>query len=192
LFWLKVEWSKDKGTTVTSGSGLLTLTTFDDYNSTSISLVPRVPLSDLKMLNKNGSKNGLSFEMMFHQSRLASFTDWPFPETSKCSANTMAMSGFYKLNPSYDCVKCFFCEKELEGWEEGDDPFQEHKQHVPSCPFVKDFDSPPTSYSVYQMMDWLSIKCENLLRKEEDVSSYSKSFQLHLKGAPKDLAKKVK
>lgn len=50
----------------------------------------------------------------------------------------MAKSGFIHT-PSENCpdiAKCFFCLKELEGWEPEDDPEKEHKSHSPSCNFI--------------------------------------------------------
>lgn len=51
----------------------------------------------------------------------------------------MAEAGFIytgsKQEP--DSVKCFFCDKSLDGWESNDDPWKEHIQHAPDCAFAK-------------------------------------------------------
>lgn len=69
--------------------------------------------------------------------RLRSFQElgWPYQD-GICSAERMAIAGFYKLN-EHDDVKCAFCLKELCGWEQGDDPWKEHLDHSPQCLFAK-------------------------------------------------------
>lgn len=43
----------------------------------------------------------------------------------------MAKAGFYFCSPKSngDCVRCFCCFKELEGWEQEDDPWKEHQRN---------------------------------------------------------------
>ncbi|XP_046722393.1 baculoviral IAP repeat-containing protein 5-like isoform X3 [Silurus meridionalis] len=51
---------------------------------------------------------------------------------------TMAKAGFIHT-PTDNCpdvAQCFFCYKELEGWEPDDDPLKEHKSHSPACNFI--------------------------------------------------------
>lgn len=51
----------------------------------------------------------------------------------------LAAAGFYKCNPNKDggddCA-CFYCGKELDGWDAEDDPFKEHKSHSQNCKFI--------------------------------------------------------
>ena len=46
-----------------------------------------------------------------------------------------AQAGFYfkprDKNP--DNVTCFLCDKNMDGWEEDDDPLAEHLKHSPDC-----------------------------------------------------------
>lgn len=35
-----------------------------------------------------------------------------------------------------DFVKCFYCNGGLSNWEQGDDPWLEHKKYFPECGFV--------------------------------------------------------
>ena len=81
----------------------------------------------------------IEFTMHSYDNRLQSFQDWPFKKRSKCVAEKMAKAGFYHTpTTDYpDCVTCFACMKELDGWEQNDDPFQEHQKHSSSCPFIK-------------------------------------------------------
>ena len=57
---------------------------------------------------------------------------WPHPLSFKANPETLGAAGFF-YNPSYDgpdSVTCYFCDKELEGWEEDDDP---HAIHWKKC-----------------------------------------------------------
>ncbi|XP_015199963.1 baculoviral IAP repeat-containing protein 5b [Lepisosteus oculatus] len=78
--------------------------------------------------------------------RLETFKDWPFLEDCKCTPERMALAGFVhcpsESEPDVAC--CFFCLKELEGWEPDDDPWYEHAKRSPHCGFLnmkKDFDT---------------------------------------------------
>ena len=67
-----------------------------------------------------------------------SFTDWPFTEAegATCTAERMAAAGFYlaPTDDEPDLARCFFCRRELDGWEPEDDPMSEHRRR--DCPFV--------------------------------------------------------
>ncbi|XP_067421464.1 baculoviral IAP repeat-containing protein 5-like [Emydura macquarii macquarii] len=72
------------------------------------------------------------------ESRLATYCSWPFTEDCACTPERMAAAGFIHC-PSEngpDVVQCFFCFKELEGWEPEDEPMVEHKKHSPGCAFL--------------------------------------------------------
>lgn len=47
----------------------------------------------------------------------------------------LARAGFYfKPGPdNLDNCVCFICDRNLDGWEEGDNPFLEHVSHGPDC-----------------------------------------------------------
>ena len=49
----------------------------------------------------------------------------------------MCDAGFYMVESeeSEDLARCYYCRRELDGWEEEDDPWQEHKRR--DCPFIK-------------------------------------------------------
>jgi len=36
-----------------------------------------------------------------------------------------------------DSAQCFFCGKQLDGWEEYDNPFEEHYNHAKDCEFAQ-------------------------------------------------------
>ncbi|XP_030051327.1 baculoviral IAP repeat-containing protein 5.1 [Microcaecilia unicolor] len=99
-------------------------------------------LSDLSL----ASKHLLEFERMYdYENRLKTFTDWPFTEGCQCTPENMSRAGFIHC-PSEnepDVVQCFFCLKELEGWEPDDDPWMEHCTRSADCAFItlhKNFD----------------------------------------------------
>ncbi|XP_053496459.1 baculoviral IAP repeat-containing protein 5a [Ictalurus furcatus] len=74
----------------------------------------------------------------FYENRLSTFDGWPFQEDCVCTPENMAKAGFIHVpsENSPDIAQCFFCLKELEGWEPEDDPEKEHKAHSPSCNFI--------------------------------------------------------
>lgn len=51
----------------------------------------------------------------------------------------MAEAGFYLIatDEESDAAQCFICCKQLDGWEPTDDPWEEHRNHSSSCPFVE-------------------------------------------------------
>ncbi len=50
----------------------------------------------------------------------------------------MADAGFYFIGTARepDLVRCYWCRKELDGWEPTDDPMEEHRRRD-QCPFIK-------------------------------------------------------
>ncbi|KAK2876241.1 hypothetical protein QQF64_004992 [Cirrhinus molitorella] len=77
-------------------------------------------------------------KMYFYENRLQTFVGWPFDEGCICTPENMAKAGFIHTpsENSPDIAQCFFCLKELEGWEPEDDPEKEHKTHSSTCDFI--------------------------------------------------------
>jgi len=48
----------------------------------------------------------------------------------------MAEAGFYHVGTEKepDLVRCYWCRRELDGWEPTDDPLEEHRRRP--CPFI--------------------------------------------------------
>lgn len=74
-----------------------------------------------------------------YDARLASYAPptkrskagWPHKSPSP---HDLAKAGFYyKASSGKDNVQCFMCERQLDGWEEDDDPLQEHLKHGSDC-----------------------------------------------------------
>ncbi len=81
---------------------------------------------------------GDDFQFNQVENRLKSFKDWPYTaeDDSPCTADKMAAAGFYLVGGESepDLVRCFWCRRELDGWEPTDDPMAEHARRP--CPFV--------------------------------------------------------
>ncbi|XP_020392655.1 baculoviral IAP repeat-containing protein 5a [Rhincodon typus] len=74
----------------------------------------------------------------YYQERLDTFKNWPFTNDCVCTPENMAAAGFIHT-PSEngpDVAQCFFCYKELEGWEPQDEPLVEHQSHSSKCAFI--------------------------------------------------------
>ena len=64
--------------------------------------------------------------------RVKTFKSWPFRTPNPL---VLAKAGFFYFNDG-DKVQCAFCLGIIGQWEKNDDPFVEHKNHFPRCPFV--------------------------------------------------------
>ena len=83
----------------------------------------------------------LDDRIMVHvNARLKTFKNWPFTDgDSTCTPTRMAEAGFYCCGGENepDLVRCYFCRKELDGWEPEDDPWKEHASHTRGkCAYV--------------------------------------------------------
>lgn len=60
---------------------------------------------------------------------------WPHKSPS---AEAVALAGFYyqPQKTGDDNVVCYLCDRYLDGWEEDDDPIEEHLQHSPECGYA--------------------------------------------------------
>ncbi|EAA12739.3 AGAP008420-PA, partial [Anopheles gambiae str. PEST] len=111
---------------------------------------------------------------LLQEDREKSFKHWPFSDDKQCSIQKMAEAGFYwhGTETEIDIAACFVCGKELDGWEESDDPWSEHRKHAPQCPFVK-FGRPETHLTV------MDGKCY-WLNDEEKIKLTDITFALNL------------
>jgi len=76
-------------------------------------------------------------DLFFYKKRLKTFKKWPFQHPSKCTKENVAAAGFHFIGTKKepDLVQCVVCFKELDGWEEDDDPWEEHSRRT-NCPFI--------------------------------------------------------
>lgn len=89
---------------------------------------------------------------------------WPFGEDSSCSVVKVVEAGFRYIEGSEDSTMCVVCQKELEGWEEGDSPREEHQRHSPQCPFLLIAD--PYKLTVRQVLQLESQAMEYIKEKK--------------------------
>merc|ERR1712098_895045 len=88
----------------------------------------------------------------------------------------MAEAGFYFCGGDNepDLVRCYFCRKELDGWEPEDDPWEEHKSHTRGkCPYVN-LGKRPHELSVHDVLGKLEperAKC--LINKIFEIGKLS-------------------
>ncbi|XP_034247941.1 baculoviral IAP repeat-containing protein 5-like [Thrips palmi] len=97
----------------------------------------------------------------FEADRLKSFKRWPFKK-GPCNPVQMAEAGFYFIGSKSepDLARCYVCCKELDGWEEHDNPWLEHKKHAPKCPYVL-LDKKPADLTV---KDMYTLEAERMKR----------------------------
>uniref|UniRef100_A0A3Q4B4A0 E3 ubiquitin-protein ligase XIAP n=1 Tax=Mola mola TaxID=94237 RepID=A0A3Q4B4A0_MOLML len=106
-----------------------TLTNGSSYNEAA---------EDMEYLLRTGqvvdeSTYPLAPHMKSEEARLNSFISWP--PTVPIRPGDLAQAGLYYLGTD-DRVQCFCCNGILAYWEEGDDPWEEHAKHFPSCFFI--------------------------------------------------------
>uniref|UniRef100_A0AC11C5U0 Baculoviral IAP repeat containing 5 n=1 Tax=Ovis aries TaxID=9940 RepID=A0AC11C5U0_SHEEP len=67
-----------------------------------------------------------TWQLYLKDHRVSTFKNWPFLEGCACTPERMAAAGFIHCPTENepDLAQCFFCFKELEGWEPDDDPMQ--------------------------------------------------------------------
>ncbi|GCC24117.1 baculoviral IAP repeat-containing protein 5a [Chiloscyllium punctatum] len=116
----------------------------------------------------------------YYQERLDTFKNWPFTNDCVCTPENMAAAGFIHT-PSEngpDVAQCFFCYKELEGWEPQDEPLVEHQSHSSKCAFIllkKKFEELTTEE--FLKLDKERVK--NIMKKQ--VSERIQSFEQEAK-----------
>ncbi|KAM9240182.1 baculoviral IAP repeat-containing protein 5 [Leptosomus discolor] len=98
--------------------------------------------------------------------RTTTFRNWPFTEGCACTPERMAAAGFvhYPSENGPDVAQCFFCFKELEGWEPDDDPLEEHKKHSAGCAFIS-LKKDPTHLTLQEFLKLDKERMKNIIKK---------------------------
>ena len=110
--------------------------------------------------------------------RLASFND-AWPHSGKLSKEQIAKAGLYYEGPK-DKVVCAFCKVDLEGWEDSDDPYTEHKNlDASGCPFVSD-NKPSGNIPIGKERELL--RCEE---SKHTTDAYRKNMDMYVEINPK-------
>ncbi|XP_074024903.1 baculoviral IAP repeat-containing protein 5-like [Numenius arquata] len=107
------------------------------------------------------------WQLYFVLTRANTFRSWPFTEGCACTPEQMAAAGFLHC-PSEngpDVAQCFFCLKELEGWEPDDDPLKEHKKHSAACALLS-LQKAPTNLTLQEFLKLDRERMKNALKKE--------------------------
>ncbi|NXV13248.1 BIRC5 protein, partial [Cepphus grylle] len=107
------------------------------------------------------------WRLYFALTRANTFRSWPFTEGCACTPEEMAAAGFLHCpsENSPDVAQCFFCLKELEGWEPDDDPLKEHKKHSAQCALLS-LQKVPTNLTLQEFLKLDRERMKNVLKKE--------------------------
>ncbi|KAK2531631.1 baculoviral IAP repeat-containing protein 5 [Patagioenas fasciata] len=122
------------------------------------------------------------WRIYFAPTRAATFRNWPFTEGCACTPERMAAAGFVH-RPSEngpDVAQCFFCFKELEGWEPDDDPLEEHKKHSAGCAFLS-LRKEPTDLTLREFLKLDRERMRNAVKK--DISQKATEVEDEAKAA---------
>lgn len=95
----------------------------------------------------------------------------------------LAEAGFYFIGDEndVDTVACYLCKKVLNGWEEDDDPWTEHKKHAPNC-IISQLGKPESQLTLKNFLDVMEIHIQNLvnqyrIEKEKKVKAQVQHFK---------------
>jgi len=118
------------------------------------------------------------FPLFFEKNRLATFKDWPFKPPQKCTKEKVAAAGFHFVGNrrEKDLVQCVVCFKQLDGWEEDDDPWEEHSRRV-QCPFIA-LNKREEDITLMELADLVIQRLQHQTKKAFDdaMSSYDSLF----------------
>lgn len=71
-------------------------------------------------------------DLTLEADRLTTFNHW---NNNYVTPESLAKAGFFSKY-STDVVTCAFCGVEIGNWEEGDEPFEDHRKWSPTCRFI--------------------------------------------------------
>nr|XP_032651776.1 baculoviral IAP repeat-containing protein 5 [Chelonoidis abingdonii] len=130
------------------------------------------------------------WQLYLSETRLATYRSWPFTEGCACTPEQMAEAGFIHC-PSEngpDVVQCFFCFKELEGWEPEDDPLDEHRKHSSGCAFLS-LRKNPVDLTLQEFLKLDKERTRNMIKKQ--ISQKVTEFKEESERARRDIEKLV-
>lgn len=135
-------------------------------------------------MTKNEEVGSRDHPMVSEKKRLESYRNWPYND-GNLTKEKMAKAGFYHCpaTDEPDAVRCFCCFKgifltflkcflfklilELEGWDENDDPWHEHRQHSGHCYFAN-LSKPEGELTVSEFITVLRERYLNMLVSAKD------------------------
>ncbi|XP_013402166.1 uncharacterized protein LOC106167829, partial [Lingula anatina] len=83
--------------------------------------------------NASHRTSNVPSRMRNESDRLTTFVNWP--SGAGVLPRDLARAGFFYVGMG-DRVQCAFCEGVLRNWEPGDQPMQEHRRYLSTCPFI--------------------------------------------------------
>ena len=91
-----------------------------------------------------------------------------------------------------DLVKCYYCQREIDGWEAEDDPWEEHlRRSGDPCPFIKK----GKKARELTVKDGLELEAERLCyilkKKTEESNTKYREEAEHVKQAIFEMGKKA-
>ncbi|XP_063681122.1 baculoviral IAP repeat-containing protein 5-like isoform X2 [Bolinopsis microptera] len=107
--------------------------------------------------------------------RKKSYKKWPFNSKSSCTITKMTAAGFYHVPDPVekDTARCFYCCRTICGFEEGDDPVEEHLRRTKDCKYakygnIKDLQS---SLTLFEYSQYEAERKDNYIRyqTQEDI-----------------------
>ena len=117
-----------------------------------------------------------AWELYLKNHCVSTFKNWPFLEGCACISEQMAAAGFIHCptESKPDLAQCFFCFKELEGWEPDDDPIEEHKKHSSGCAFL----SVKKQFEELTLGEFLKLDKERIKNKiAKEANNKQKEFE---------------
>ncbi|XP_052613222.1 baculoviral IAP repeat-containing protein 5 isoform X2 [Peromyscus californicus insignis] len=117
-----------------------------------------------------------TWQLYLMDHRISTFKNWPFLEGCSCTPERMAEAGFIHCPTENepDLAQCFFCFKELEGWEPDDNPIEEHKKHSPGCAFL----TVKKQFEELTLSEFLKLDKERAKNKiAKETNSKQKEFE---------------
>ncbi|KAB0376231.1 hypothetical protein FD755_012874, partial [Muntiacus reevesi] len=106
---------------------------------------------------------------------ISTLKSWPFLEGCACISEQMATAGFIHrpTENKPDLARCFFCFKELEGWEPDDDPIEEHKKHSSGRIFL----SVKKQFEELTLGEFLKLDKESRTKSQRKTKNKQKEFE---------------
>ena len=113
----------------------------DDPMSSEDEMVNRLDRFDPLSFDEPSNANLQPFgpqcpEMASYDARLSSFRTVNWPANCPVQPTDLADAGLFYIGQE-DHVKCFYCNGGICGWENGDEPWSEHKRLFPHCTYVQ-------------------------------------------------------
>jgi len=118
------------------------------------------------MTTINTEELNLHLSMYDPVARKKSFKKWPFKARSSCSVPKMVAAGFYHVPDPVDkdTARCFFCCRTICGFEEKDDPIEEHLSRTKDCKFQLYTNTTSTTMTLHELQTLQGERSSNYIQ----------------------------